>query len=413
MHSLMDPNATDSPGDRGCRSPRWRTLMLICSCVAAPTLWAHGTVAPCADLADSTKVGGLTVSTDPAEADVYIDGKMMGRTPVQIPGIPAGIRVVRISKPGFCDFTDSVNVLGGALVSRTVNLDSACGLVVHSVPDNASVYVENVFVGRTPLRISNENRGWKSVKVMKVNSVPWEDHVYCSPGGIVAVNAILKSRFGTLTLDVFSNDIDVVIDGKSAGKGSLTDYMIPGGWHDIGARTADTLEKVVETIYIMPGETVRWQARFGEHSLRALFCSMALPGLGQVIDGSPVKGLAIMGGFAAAGAFTLVMNSRYHGEVSQYNDALAVYRGARNEDSALSAGDELSSHYQNVHSAYTARTVGFAVAGAVYVFSMLDAFLNHSRVNTLSQTAIDSDGRTGPVFVTSASGGRMTFRITI
>ena len=387
--------------------------MMICCLAVTMGLRAHATNVPRGLGGDSTSGGGLSVSTEPAEADVFIDGKMMGRTPLLFPGIRAGNRVLRIAKSGFCDVTDSVDIFEGALISRAVRLDSACGLVVRSEPDSAAVYVENVFVGRSPLRITNQRKGWKTIKVMKVNSAPWEDYVYCSPGNLIVVNAVLKSKFGTLSLDVFSDDIDVMIDGKVAGRGSLRDYMIAGGWHDVGARSADSLRSVVEPFYFKPGESVHLQARFGERSWKALAYSAALPGLGQILDGSTEEGVAMMSGFAATGEYVLVMHIYYLGKVSEFNDAHAAYMGLRSEDAALIAGNDLTAKYQAIHDASRARTIGWAVAGAVYVYSLVDAFLNHSHVNMISPTAMESIIRQGPDISLSGSGGQITFRIGI
>ena len=124
------------------------------------------------------------------------------------------------------------------------------------------------------------------------------------------------------------------------------------------------------------------------------------------------KDLVIMGGFAAACLFTYTMNTRYQGEVSQYNDAVDRYKKATNEDAAIIAGNNLPSQYQRLNSPYKLRTAGFAFAGAIYVFSLVDAFLNHSTVNTMSQAALETPGRVGPDVAVSPSGGRMTFRIS-
>jgi archaellum component FlaF (FlaF/FlaG flagellin family) len=385
--------------------------LLFCLITITLSLWARSSYALTTSGVDTNTVGGLSVSTVPADADVFVDGKMMGRTPVQLSRVPAGFRLLRIAKTGFCDIADSVIILEGSTITRSIQLDSACGLIVRSVPDSAAIYVENIFVGRSPLRIPNLRGGWKSIKVMKVNSAPWEDHVYLAPGASVTVDAKLKSKFGSLSLEVFSDDVEILVDGKTAAKGSLVDYMIPGGTHDIGARTSDGSESVTETVYILPGESVRWQARFGQHSMKAFFISMGLPGLGQMLNGSPGKGLVIMGGFAAAGVFTFVTHMLYQGDVSQFNDALALYRKATNEDAAKSAGDNLSARYETLHSAYKLRTAGWVTVGIIYVYNLVDAFLNHSTVNTMSQTAMGTTIRMGPEVVVSPGGSKLTFRI--
>ena len=208
---------------------------------------------------------------------------------------------------------------------------------------------------------------------MKLNKAPWADHVFLSPGTIVTLNATLKSKFGTLTVDVFSDEVDVVIDGKIASKGSLTDFMIPGGMHDIGARNGDSTAYVSEAAYIRPGENVHYQARLGKPSMTP-FRSMALPGLGQTLNGAPGKGFIIMGGFAAACAFTVVASVHLQSDVDQYNSLVDRYRAARGEDAAKIAGDNVSSQYETVRSSNKVRTAGFVLAGAVYVYSLLTPF---------------------------------------
>ena len=389
---------------------KFRAILALCGTMFLFTSagFSSGIASP---ESDSTKEGGLSVSSVPADADVIVDGKMFGRTPVLIPNLAPGLRLLRVSRNGFCDFTDSVTVIGGTTIARTITLDSACGLVITSVPESAAVYVEHVFVGRSPVRLTNEKAGWKSIQVMRLNHAPWEERVLLVPGAVLTVDAKLKSKFGTLSFDVFADDIEVVLDGKAVSKGSLADYMIPGGWHDIGARKAAGAEEVTESVYFFPGESVRWQARFDVPSRRAFFWSIPVPGLGQVISGSLGKGLLFMGGFVAACAFTYAQHLHFQSNVEDYNAAVARYHSTKDESLAKTYGDGLAAQYDRVKSVHKLIPIGIAAAAAIYAGSLVDAFLNHATVNTISQPTADVAPFSGPDLAVSTSGHWLTIRV--
>jgi len=306
---------------------------------------------------------------------------------------------------------DSVAAHKDTALVKTAMPDSACGLVITSVPESAAVYVEHVFVGRAPVRLMYEKGGAKPVQVMRQNFGPWEERVLLIPGATVTVNARLKSKFGTLSLDVFADDIDVVIDGKTVSTGSLADYMIAGGWHDIGARKAGGGEQVTESVYFFPGQSARWQARFDVPSRRAFFWSLLLPGLGQMMSGAPAKGTVLMGGCGAACLFSGIQYLLFQSNLKDFNSARDKYRLLKDEAQAKAAGDALASQYQSAKNAHNLVVGGIVVAGAVYVVSLVDAWVNHSTENTITQPDASAGGFLLPD-VAAGNGGaqvRLTY----
>lgn len=75
-----------------------------------------------------TPVGTLLVSSDPGEADVYVDGEYKGKTPKEvilylpIPNLAAGPHTIRISKSGYKDWVDTVLISAGGETRLTVHL---------------------------------------------------------------------------------------------------------------------------------------------------------------------------------------------------------------------------------------------------------------------------------------------------
>jgi hypothetical protein len=297
-------------------------------------------------------------------------------------------------------------------MTKDVQLDSSCGLNIVSTPDSAGVYVDNIYVGKSPLRVANLRPGWKSLKLTKQNWAVWEDRVFTAPGNVVAVTAKMRSKFATLTLEVFSPEVEVTIDGKPVGSGSLVDFMIPSGWHDIGAVKREKSERVNETIYIQPGETAKWQARFAVPSKRAFWYSLLLPGLGQILDRSSAEGFSLLGGFVATCVAGYAMNVTYNDRLGEYNDAVDQYRLAKSESAAKIAGDALEEKRQSLNTPYKLRSVAIGVAGAIYVYSLAEAFFNHATENQITPVAQNSGARITPALALTPTESRIAISVT-
>src|SRR5947209_7129985 len=58
--------------------------------------------------------GALSITTDPDNAAVYVDGRLAGQTPAHLVSIPAGDHRVRIVKGGYLENSRIVTVPAGA-----------------------------------------------------------------------------------------------------------------------------------------------------------------------------------------------------------------------------------------------------------------------------------------------------------
>jgi len=79
-------------------------------------------VARAAETTPTAAVGGLSVSSDPAGAAVYVDGKLAGQTPATIPALSAGDHRVRVVKDGYLENGRIVSVTAGQSKALDVKL---------------------------------------------------------------------------------------------------------------------------------------------------------------------------------------------------------------------------------------------------------------------------------------------------
>lgn len=94
---------------------------------------------------------GLVVESAPAGAALFLDGEPAGTTPVRRP-LEAGTYEVRVEKEGFATVARTVTVEPGEQYELTPTLPPTTGtLVVHSLPDSASVRFGGQDLGRTPI----------------------------------------------------------------------------------------------------------------------------------------------------------------------------------------------------------------------------------------------------------------------
>jgi hypothetical protein len=86
-------------------------------------------------------------------AEVYIDGELVGTTPLKKPvRVSPGERVVRVVKRGYADFYETVKVPRSRKVFRIdAELLAVSGILrLKSAPEGARVTLEGVYLGDTP-----------------------------------------------------------------------------------------------------------------------------------------------------------------------------------------------------------------------------------------------------------------------
>lgn len=109
--------------------------------------------------------GSLSLTSIPSGASVTMDGRPEDKTPVVIPDVTAGSHSLTFSLAGYLDHTTSVNVAGGdtatyhAVLQKETASTEGGSLSVASVPDGASISLDGVYKGVTPLTIPGISPG--------------------------------------------------------------------------------------------------------------------------------------------------------------------------------------------------------------------------------------------------------------
>ncbi len=185
--------------------------------------------------------GGLAVDSLPGGAEVMIGGERVETTPLRLGSLPAGDYTLRISRPGYEPWRETVTVTAGEFTDRgTVELEHSTGdLQVDSHPEGLDFRLvqgddENGGIdhrGRTPARFDELHTGAYRVEF----SLPrWPEDVVHERTVRVMRNEEARVRFETGTLVLLvdgprSGEWELRVDDNTVRPERNNEFRLPAG----------------------------------------------------------------------------------------------------------------------------------------------------------------------------------------
>ncbi len=91
--------------------------------------------------------GVLSIVSNPGVADVYLDGRPIGQTPLYLPQTLIGNHTLKLSKSGCADWTGSVTISEGQIAEVNATLQSGAPVTFTSDAPDAQLYVDGALMG--------------------------------------------------------------------------------------------------------------------------------------------------------------------------------------------------------------------------------------------------------------------------
>jgi len=200
----------------------------------------------------------LVVDSRPSGAEVYLDGRLQGRTPLSL-SVNPGRHEVELRLPGYRSYRVTVNPKPGDRVQIFAQLVAEVRegtLVVDSSPSGAEVYVDGRLQGRTPLRMSLE-AGRHEVRVAAPGYGEYRAQVEVRPGESVRLTVELVPVRATLELYV-NAEARVFLDGQEVGvaRGGYLRLEAPLGEHEL-TLVAPGYHTLVQTVRLSGNQVLR------------------------------------------------------------------------------------------------------------------------------------------------------------
>ncbi len=142
-----------------------------------------------------TGEGTLACDSDPAGAEVRLDGVSMGEAPLRKEHIKSGAYSVAFSKWGYEDSVEKIRIKKDVTMTIEETLAQARGSIrVQSDPQGAAVYLDGREVGVTPVMLTQVSGGTHRIALSKEYFEPEERQDTMPVGGNHTIRVRLKRR---------------------------------------------------------------------------------------------------------------------------------------------------------------------------------------------------------------------------
>ncbi len=196
--------------------------------------------------------GVISVSSEPAGAQIEVDGKPVGVTPAKVE-MDSGIRRVQLTAPGLRVWTSSVAVSAG--VPQTLGpivLGAAdARITVRSVPSGAQVLTGGTFRGVTPVTLELAPGVTHSISIARAGYAPWSREVFAESGKESQLDARLSALLVEVRIQGQPADAEVFVNGTSRGPAPAS-LQLPASRHHIEVRK-EGFKPYITDVVLAPG----------------------------------------------------------------------------------------------------------------------------------------------------------------
>ncbi|MBT5307422.1 MAG: PEGA domain-containing protein, partial [Candidatus Scalindua sp.] len=180
------------------------------------------------------KEGSISISSNPSEAFINIDGKKTGKTPVTITDLSPGTHLVEVRMDGYEDWSENVDIIGDKENTLTVELLAITASInINSNPPEAAIYLDGEKVGTTPDILKSVSIGVHEVGVKLEGFAEWKRILNVKNGKEITLNAALQLNTGTASIESDPADAITLLDGNDVGVTPVSLTGIKIGTYDV------------------------------------------------------------------------------------------------------------------------------------------------------------------------------------
>jgi formylglycine-generating enzyme required for sulfatase activity len=167
--------------------------------------------------------GQMQFTTVPAGAELYIDERLIGQTPVTAEVLETGSQL-KVTLAGYKTYTQQVSVKAGTSAQQPpIALIVADGtLQIDSSPSSASVTINNKFLGSTPLEVALAPFTQHPVELFLEGYLKASQLTQVQPEKTSKLAINLVANIGSIAFTVSPADAQILVNNRNQGSGSRT-----------------------------------------------------------------------------------------------------------------------------------------------------------------------------------------------
>jgi hypothetical protein len=218
--------------------------LLICCCPVQAGIIIKPSINP-EDL-----LGTLSVTSNPSGADIFIDGSNAGQTPLS-KSLAIGTYTITVSKTGYVEQSRQIEIKSRSTTTANFQLIPSIStgiLSLDSTPSGATIFIDNVAKGTTPVTVQNFRVGTYTITLKKAGYQDITEMVNVVAGQTTTFSPVLKplAASGTISVNSVPTGASVYFDGTSKGQTPTTITGVSTGSHTL------QLTKIGYTEYSAP-----------------------------------------------------------------------------------------------------------------------------------------------------------------
>ncbi len=164
-------------------------------------------------------MGSISIISEPVGAEVYLDDNYFGMTvedtPLDISDILEGTYTLKFIRGGYYDWEGEILVLAKMERFVKVSLIAKPGAMnIYSEPAGAEIYMDNNYMGVTPLSLKKVAEGEHEIRLVKEKYKEWTQRVFVRSFQPSDVKATLEVSPGTLTINSVPAGATINFKGK-------------------------------------------------------------------------------------------------------------------------------------------------------------------------------------------------------
>lgn len=163
--------------------------------------------------------GVVNIITEPANAEVTVNGIVKGRSPILVSDLPKGTATVRLKLDGYKDETRELRLNAGDRQTLSVPMLALPGtLHIVTTPARASVYLNDEIMGVSPISIPRLCPGEYIVRCEAEGYAPMSKTITIDNGKFVREEFRLDNILGRIELKTSPVGASVLLDGRKVGE---------------------------------------------------------------------------------------------------------------------------------------------------------------------------------------------------
>ena len=279
---------TPSPQKLGLKKIGVSLVAIVLASIAG--LYAAGVFSPVPPPVESSTI---IVASNPTDAEIRINGALLGLTPSDTLAVENDQVRISLSKTDYETLDTTIAVPSGQLHEVFLTLQrsasqttpSNANLSIQSTPPGATVRLDGVSLGSTPLADAAVSPGTHRLEIMLDDHQTHTEEIELLAGDNAPIRVTLRA-LGSIRVSSNQNGSTVSVGGRSVGETPLNRRLAAGRYRiDV---TADGYSTFSQTVQIQPGSTIDIDATLTP--LTSTLRLLANPFGAIYIDGSRVRG---------------------------------------------------------------------------------------------------------------------------